>query len=191
VSTTSPQTAELPPGRQPAPGELEILQRFVNTLDLEDGVEALDSPAGLRRWLAEKGLLAPNARVDGRDVERAVALREAFRALLHANNGAPIDADAVRTVDAAAELVVRFDDDGRGELVPARAGVDGAIGRLVAIAYRAQVEGTWQRLKACPESDCGWAFYDRSRNRSSTWCSMAVCGNRAKARAFRDRQRRD
>ena len=184
------QTVELPPGREPAPGELEVLQRFVNTVDLEDGTETLDSAASLRRWLAERGLLAPSARVTERDLRRAIELREAFRALLHANNGAPVDPDAVRAVDAAAELTVRFDPEGRADLVPARGGLDGAIGRLVAIAYRAQVDGTWSRLKACPEASCGWAFYDRSRNRSSTWCSMAVCGNRAKARAFRERQRK-
>jgi predicted RNA-binding Zn ribbon-like protein len=79
------------------------------------------------------------------------------------------------------------DADGAAELVATGGGLDAAIGRLVAIAYRAQLEGTWQRLKACPEATCTWAFYDRSRNRSSTWCSMAVCGNRAKARKFRER----
>ena len=52
------------------------------------------------------------------------------------------------------------------------------------------VEGTWHRLKACPNPDCEWAFYDRSRNRSSRWCVMSECGNRAKARTFRERQRR-
>ena len=46
-------------------------------------------------------------------------------------------------------------------------------------------DGTWRRLKACREDTCQWAFYDRSKNRSGTWCSMAVCGNRAKARAYR------
>lgn len=183
-------TVELPPSREPAPGELEVLQRFVNTVDFDEGTETLDSAASLRRWLAEKGLLAPNARVGERDLRRAIELREAFRALLHANNGAPLDPRAVETVDAAAELTVRFDGEGRAELVPARGGLDGAIGRLVAIAYRAQVDGTWPRLKACPEASCTWAFYDRSRNRSSTWCSMAVCGNRAKARAFRERHRK-
>jgi predicted RNA-binding Zn ribbon-like protein len=50
-------------------------------------------------------------------------------------------------------------------------------------------DGTWDRMKACRADDCEWAFYDSSRNRSGTWCSMEVCGNRAKARAFRARHR--
>jgi predicted RNA-binding Zn ribbon-like protein len=52
-------------------------------------------------------------------------------------------------------------------------------------------EGTWERLKVCPAHDCLWAFYDSSRNRSGHWCSMKVCGNRAKARSYRERHRGD
>ena len=48
---------------------------------------------------------------------------------------------------------------------------------------------SWPRLKACPAEDCHWAFYDHSRNRSGTWCEMGECGNRAKARRFRERHR--
>ena len=179
--------------REPAPGELALLQRFVNTLDLEDGTEELGTPADLRRWLAERDLAAASTRLGQADLRRAIEVREAFRALLHANNGAPLDRAAIETLDAAArdaELTVRWDEHGHSELVPARRGLEGAFGTLLAIAYRARVDGTWERLKACPDESCGWAFYDRSRNRSSTWCSMAVCGNRAKARAFRERRAR-
>jgi predicted RNA-binding Zn ribbon-like protein len=179
--------------RELAPGELATLQRFVNTLDLEDGVELLETPADLRRWLAHHDLVAPSTRIDQAEFRRALEVREAFRAVLHANNGAPLDSSAVATLDAAAraaELTVRWDEHGHAELTPVRAGLEGAFGKLLAIAYRARVEGTWERLKACPEHSCGWAFYDHSRNRSSTWCSMAVCGNRAKARAFRERRSR-
>jgi predicted RNA-binding Zn ribbon-like protein len=48
-------------------------------------------------------------------------------------------------------------------------------------------DGTWSRLKACRAADCRWAFYDRARNHSRHWCSMEVCGNRTKARAYRAR----
>jgi len=53
---------------------------------------------------------------------------------------------------------------------------------------RAKEEGIWSRLKVCPNEACQWAFYDRSRNRSGRWCMMEVCGNRMKARSFRQRQ---
>ena len=179
--------------RELAPGDLATLQQFVNTLDAEDGIELLQRPADLARWLGHHGLAAESARISQPEFRRALEVREAFRAVLHANNGAPVDRGAIETLDAAAraaELTVRWDEHGHSELVPARRGLEGAFGTLLAIAYRARVDGTWERLKACPEESCGWAFYDRSRNRSSTWCSMAVCGNRAKARAFRERRAR-
>ena len=83
---------------------------------------------------------------------------------------------------------MRFHDDGGAELEPCRSGLDAAIGRLAAIVFEARVDGRWARLKACPADDCGWAFYDHSRNRSGTWCTMAVCGNRSKVRAYRRRE---
>src|ERR671933_384799 len=49
----------------------------------------------------------------------------------------------------------------------------------------ARVDGSWRRLKACPHERCGWAFYDRSRNQSSQWCSMRICGNRTKGARHR------
>jgi predicted RNA-binding Zn ribbon-like protein len=63
------------------------------------------------------------------------------------------------------------------------------VARLLAIVECAQAEDKWVRLKVCPDDDCGWAFYDWSKNRSATWCSMETCGNRAKARSYRERQR--
>jgi predicted RNA-binding Zn ribbon-like protein len=88
-----------------------------------------------------------------------------------------------------ARLGVRF-RAGAGQLEPSSGGVDGAIGRLLGIAAAAMLDGSWPRLKACRAEDCRWAFYDHARNHSRTWCSMAVCGNRAKARAYRSRRRR-
>lgn len=46
-------------------------------------------------------------------------------------------------------------------------------------ALRLAVNAEPDRLKICP--NCGWLFLDKSRNRSRTWCDMAICGNRAKA----------
>jgi predicted RNA-binding Zn ribbon-like protein len=179
--------------RELAPGELATLQQYVNTRELDTGTELFEEPADVERWLVHHQLVAPGTKIGDAEFRRAVEVREAFRAVMLANNGAAVDQAAIDVLDAAArqaELTVRWDAEGSSELVPARAGLEGAFGELLAIAYRARVEGTWARLKACPDDHCGWVFYDRSRNRSSTWCSMAVCGNRAKARAFRERARR-
>ncbi|HEX8649061.1 MAG TPA: CGNR zinc finger domain-containing protein [Thermoleophilaceae bacterium] len=189
-------TAEKPidnsSSRELAPGELATLQQFVNTLDQEPGIELFEEPADVRRWLVHHELIAAGTSVGAAEFRRAMDLREAFRAVMLANNGVAVGRPAIDVLDAAAreaELTVRWDAAGHAELAPARTGLEGAFGKLLAIAYRAQVDGTWERLKACPDEQCGWVFYDRSRNRSSTWCSMAVCGNRAKARAFRERRR--
>ena len=177
-----------------APGELDHVREFVNTLDLETHEEQLDDPDGLASWLEFHDLLPTGEpALSDADVRQAQSMREALRKLLLAHNGAPLDqaaVDAVNNAAKSADLVVRFDDDGNAALTPVRPGIDAALGRLIAIVYRAMADGTWERLKACPEDRCEWAFYDWSKNRSATWCDMAVCGNRAKARAYRERRQR-
>lgn len=179
---------------QAAPGRLEVIREFVNSVDLEkpEGDE-LGTPDALAAWLAAHDV-APKAGATAADLGRAVALREALRELLlgHHGDDHAVDPGAAKVVDAAARragLGVRFDADGIAGLAPSKGGVDAALGELVAIVAAAQADGTWQRLKACPWETCKWAFYDHSKNRSGVWCNMAVCGNRAKARAHRERQR--
>ena len=175
-----------------APQPLELVQRFVNSVDLESGEDELTDPEALRAWLAERELIAPTDSVVKADLRRALDVREGVRALLMAHNGMPADADRVaRLEDAAARAGVRvsFRPEGQPALAPARAGVDGAIARLLAIVAGAVEQGSWQRLKACPRDVCHWAFFDHSKNRSGRWCQMDVCGNIEKARAFRERRR--
>jgi predicted RNA-binding Zn ribbon-like protein len=71
---------------------------------------------------------------------------------------------------------------------PATAATD-AVGAILLAAARMAAAGAWPRLKLCAAETCRWAFFDESRNRSRSWCSMDVCGNRAKARSFRARKR--
>jgi predicted RNA-binding Zn ribbon-like protein len=178
--------------KHPAPGELEVVRQFLNTHDVEDGIDEIASPDALRAWLAAQGLESGPG-IGGDDVQRAAAMRESLRALTFANNGEPLAPEAIPTLNsiaAGARLLVRFDDQGHTVLEPAGQGVEAALGELLAIVVRAIAEGTWKRLKACREDTCQWAFYDLSKNRSATWCSMEVCGNRAKARAYRARQRK-
>jgi hypothetical protein len=139
-----------------------------------------------------RGLLAPGERVRPGDVRRAARLREALLALLLANNGERLDEAALAEVNEAAgrsRVSPALEGAGAWRLSPAGGGVDRALGELLGIVFRSMSAGTWSRLKACPDPSCRWAFYDHSRNRSGRWCKMAECGNRAKARAFRERQR--
>lgn len=174
-----------------APGDLESLRLFVNTLNVEEGTDAVSSPSGLGGWLTEHGLLPEGGRVTAGDVAKAGAVREAFRSLLLANNGDPADTDgAVHVLNdaaASARFSLIFSSDSHSVSEPHAPGVNGALGRLLSIASRAMADGTWSRLKACAADDCRWAFFDNARNRSGRWCDMAVCGNRVKARTYRAR----
>ncbi len=168
---------------EPAPGRLALVQAFVNTVDLEHGREMLSSPLRLSTVLEELGLLERRARATRAHLARALALRQALRSLAFANNGGT----AAPALEA--QLVVRIDREAAA-LAPVRRDVDGALAELVGIVYTAIADGTWPRLKACRRDVCGWIFYDRSRNHSAVWCRMAVCGNRAKTKAYRSRSRK-
>jgi predicted RNA-binding Zn ribbon-like protein len=178
--------------QQEAPGRLELVRAFVNSADIEQGTDRLDGPQGLAQWLREHELLDGSTAVATAELERAIALREALRAVLLAHNdGATLDAAVASTLDAAAlrgRLRLRFPAAGAPTLIPEVHGVDGALGQMLAIVHDSIARGTWDKLKACRLHTCEWAFYDHSKNRSGVWCNMDVCGNRAKARAFRERR---
>ncbi|MFB6549897.1 CGNR zinc finger domain-containing protein [Streptomyces sp. NPDC056405] len=164
--------------RSPAPGGLDLVETLVNTLDIETGADSLDTPQGRARF----GLTED-------DVPGARELRESLRATLLAHAGHPPH----RTVTplgellAGAPLVVIVDAaDGCAALAPA--GDDSLPARVAAAVAEALVAGTWTRLKACEAADCHWAYYDRSPAGRGRWCSMQVCGARAKMRRYRAKE---
>jgi predicted RNA-binding Zn ribbon-like protein len=152
-----------------APPPLREVQLLLNSQDLENEVDWLPD------WLAERGLVGAE--------RRARALRHALRALVRANNGVSLDEEAAATVNTAARRVsMQVDASGAVSVT-----TDGdALDQVVAIAFGAMLDGSWGRLKAC--RNCRWSFYDKSPNRSGTWCSMQLCGNRKKTRAYRKRR---
>jgi len=175
-----------------APQPLYLVQRFVNSVDVESGEDELSSPEALRDWFAERGLMEEGESATQADLRRAIDVREGLRAVLLQNNGLSLDAKRVERLDRAvrrAGVRVRFEPGRDPELVPDAEGVDGAIARLMAIVAAAVEHGRWERLKACPREECEWAFYDKSKNRSGRWCTMESCGNIEKAKAFRERHR--
>jgi predicted RNA-binding Zn ribbon-like protein len=174
-----------------APGRLETVRAFVNTLDLARGRERLQRPADARDWLVSQGLAIPGLRLGRSGLARTLGLREAIRSLLLANGGAPEVPSAriaLNDVAARAGLLPQLaTENGGTELIVTTQGLDAALGALVSVVFAAVTAGNWTRLRACPS--CQWAFYDTSRNRSSRWCDMAICGNRAKQRAYNHRLR--
>jgi predicted RNA-binding Zn ribbon-like protein len=174
--------------RQDATGDIGLVQAFVNTNDLQDGPEQLEDPNTLQSWLVANGLLDASQKADASDLKHAIALREAMRNVIGANSGSkvyPVDVATLNEAASASGLRMRFGTDGKARLEPESPGVVGAMGRIVATLYAAMEDPDWTRLKLCSSQTCRWAFYDRSKNHSSRWCTMASCGNREKARRFR------
>ena len=169
---------------------LQLVLDFVNTNDVEAEHDELRSPAQLRDWLTAHGI-QPGEGPDETDRRRAIAAREALRALGAANNGERMPAAQLAHLNRAAVTapVVIGLDAGSFALKPAGTGVDGLLAALLAGVATAMADGSWNRVKTCRNHGCRWLFFDRSRNRSGTWCTMAVCGSRMKSRAYRSRQR--
>jgi predicted RNA-binding Zn ribbon-like protein len=181
-----------PGEREPAPTPaLHRLQDFVNTNDIEGGRDALETPELLRDWLRGRGLPGGGSTVSREAHRRTLAIREGLRALGHGNNGEALDDAAVARLNRAAAAVPLVATLGptRWGLQPAGTDLGAFLAEILATAVAAMADGSWSRMKACRNDGCRWLFYDHSRNRSGTWCTMALCGSRMKARAYRARQR--
>jgi predicted RNA-binding Zn ribbon-like protein len=177
---------------RPAPGSLDLIRLFLNTTDLEEGTDEFDTAACARSWLLEHDLLRRTGTVGERDRQRLIEMREAIRALAYANNAGPLSVYELARLNreaATTSLVPVFRGGDEFELISHKRDVSGAMSALLAVVCEAMRDRTWSRLKACRTASCQWAFYDSSRNRTGTWCSMAICGNRAKTRAYRQRQK--
>jgi predicted RNA-binding Zn ribbon-like protein len=174
-------------------GSLRLVREFVNTYDLESDTEALSEPGDLRKWLRHNGFPGSDEVATEADLARAIELREAIRELLlaanHDGGSAPEAAGQLTAAARRAQLRPEFTPSGETRLTAAATGVDGALGGLLVMVSEAMADGRWRRLKVCRNDTCRWAFFDASRAGGGKWCSMAVCGNRSKAAAWRARQR--
>lgn len=145
--------------------DVDLVIDFLNTVDHDEGTDVLADPAAWAAWLAPRGLTG----------EGTVAVRSARDALRVAVG----DVGLAGLLGASVRVELR---DGVPQVL-----AGDVVGAVLAAAHRLAVLDQWERVKICPAQDCRWAFYDRSRNHSRTWCSMQICGNRQKARAWRDR----
>jgi predicted RNA-binding Zn ribbon-like protein len=169
---------------------LQLVEDFINSRSVELDTDDIATREDLAAWLRERRLVPSGTTVTPAGHRRAVRLREGLRTLAAAHNEARRDrAAAADVADLARDLPFIADLSGPSpRLVPrSSSAVDAALASILAAVVEAEAEGTWSRFKACRADDCQWAYFDESRNRSRAWCSMASCGNRAKARAFRNR----
>ena len=186
-------TAGSDPGdRAPAPGSLRLVQALVNTLNAETGQDLLGTAPEAAAWLGAVGLLPPGSVLAGPQQAALLELREATRQVLSGHIHRwddPVAACRLTMALAPCRLTLAVEPAGGVRLVSADYDpFSRVIGGIAAAIAAAATAGTWARLKCCPGRRCGWAFYDRSASSRSRWCSMQICGARAKMRAYRDRQ---
>ena len=175
------------PADKAAPAGLDVIRRFCNTCNIENGADRFETVDGLQRWLDDQGL--GGAAAAETDRRRLVAVREQLRAHALAHHAAPDEPTSAVPLDAPlVDVPVTLAvEDGRLTVLPAGRDVASrTIGVLALAVMESQRADVWRRFKACPS--CGWVFFDRSKNRSGRWCSMSACGGRAKVAAFRERR---
>jgi hypothetical protein len=177
----------------PAPGDLELVRGFLSLHDHEernpDGLPP--SLESLRWWLGSKALVEDGETIKDQDLAWALRVRDALTAKVEENMGEPRNETATEFLNRAAEetgLRVCFGCNDEQPIHVEATGVRGAIGRILGTAFLAELDGRWERFRICHDPGCSAVFFDRSKNKSGKWCSMSSCGNRAKVRAFRERQ---
>jgi predicted RNA-binding Zn ribbon-like protein len=179
--------------RKPAPEPLLLVQSFVNTSELDLGTDLLADPGPATDWLRQCGLLGPRDTAGPEDLRLAREAREGIRAMLTHNSGGPVpsagDLRPLQAVAGQSQLRLAFSPAGCIRLDAQPPGrLAGGLAGLLLIIRDAQQDGTWARLKTCRNTDCRWAFYDRSHTRQGAWCDMATCGNLIKNRNLRARR---
>ena len=172
------------------PEQLHLVESFANSIDHDSDQDDLESPERFGRWLGDHGF--PGVQPTADDLAFARGLRSALRDELMAHHDGAADPDARRRLDEHARRIpLRASFAGvPATFVPAGDGMHAMLGGVLAAMVIAEREGRWHRLKLCREDTCQVVFFDHSKNRSKTWCSMEVCGNRNKTRSYRGRQRR-
>ena len=151
----------------------DVIIDLVNTLDVSANDDSIAQVTGL----------------SGRDLRTAVELREHLRSCLLAHHDGvddPIALSAIEAIVARHPMTLSF-VDGAAQLTSARAGIGELVAQMADAIVSLQHDGQWMRVRICPADDCLEAFHDRSRGGTRRWCSMGVCGNRAKVTQYRHR----
>ena len=167
---------------------------FLNTRPaIAGGPELLEAAEDVRRWARLAGV-GERAEARGGDVARLRRFRERLRMLLDGwRRGAPRQAEValVNRYLARAPEVLELAVQG-GRLVGRRR-TGGSLGRLPGVVARSAaellVDGEPRRYRKCADPTCGLWFYDDSKAGRRRWCSMQLCGGRAKWRAFARRRK--
>ncbi|MFC7305507.1 CGNR zinc finger domain-containing protein [Streptomyces monticola] len=167
---------------------------LLNTRWVQDGRtrDLLTDTDGLAVWLSANGLDGPGHRpfaADAATLRHALAARDALGSVV----GDPAGPEALRRLDAVLDhgrIRAVLDAEGPGER-PEFTDPAWGPGWLAARDYLTLLTKAPDRIRACAHEACTLHFFDTSRNGTRRWCSMALCGNRAKASRHYARTRTD
>jgi predicted RNA-binding Zn ribbon-like protein len=191
---------------------LDFLNSVATAIDVP--VDWLDDGDGLLSWLAQAQLVSAAVLRQARSqsslgelnkvAEQARELREWFRGFVERHRGRPLTRDDLKKLERLNRLLER--DDSFSQIAPAASKEGNAFelrvmrkwrspeGLLFPIAEaiaRFVCSEDFAYVKACEGPTCTLFFADQTRSRARRWCSMAICGNRAKQAAHRQRVKAD
>jgi hypothetical protein len=173
----------------PAPGDLDLVRAFISLHDHPGGdrdVSLRPSLESVEAWLrARADLEGPASHAD---ITWAGEVLDDLRTKA-IGEVTPEVTERLNAAARRARVTLCFGCEDEAPVHSEAGGVRGAVGRLLGIAFLAELDGTWQRLRPCASTECRSVFWDGSKNRSGRWCSMEACGNKAKVRAYRERER--
>jgi predicted RNA-binding Zn ribbon-like protein len=187
---------------------LDFLNSIATPVDMP--IDWLDSGDGLLKWLAQAKLVPANALDEFKArampgeldnvADQARALREWFRGFVRKHMGRPLAPKALRELEPLNKLLERDEafsqisrhherDDDRFELRAMRRwrSPESLLLPIGEALAKFVCEEDFANIKACEGHSCTLIFADHTRRRARRWCSMAICGNRAKQAAHRKR----
>lgn len=181
VSPRSPVVDPMDP--RTAPVDLEGLRCFVNSDNRYHGVDHLTAESR-ERWFAEALPAYDPTDVDDAGWRRLAELRDRVRDVVAG------DDDGVALTELARRYPARLDLTAGPAWVPVTGTTEHRLAvDVLAALHTAAGDGRLARLRLCQRPDCGWCYYDGSKNRSARWCSSDPCGDVMKTRAYRERNR--
>jgi predicted RNA-binding Zn ribbon-like protein len=165
---------------------------FVSTVAERDTTndEKLRRPEDLVEWARQSGIVDDLLTVTLSELEEARAVREAIfaviAALINGTAAKPSDRDLVNRAAAEPRPTLRLDDHGQ---VRRSGGLRALLATLASDCVDLCDSPDRSALHWCADSRCTRPFIDRSHGQRRRWCGMKGCGDRAKAAAYRRRQR--
>ncbi len=178
-------TAKLRTGTPPAPGNLVLLEGFLNTSHSEMGFDDFGTTDSTESWLRGVGLWTESKKITMAQAQKIIDFRSDLRLWI-------LEKDHIQPLNHLATAITfqaEFNSEGDIQFVPTGDACDRVLGALIGMVSQSQQGGTWSRFKCCELPTCGWAYYDSTRSRTKRWCSMKTCGSRHKAREYYKRNR--